>query len=65
MPRRYPWTSWPASRLLPMRLRDLNLRIEGTWLEECVDQLGDELTGRGITLHPTVWLSDEIGRAHV
>ncbi|MEK7381515.1 MAG: putative zinc-binding metallopeptidase [Gemmatimonadota bacterium] len=59
MPRRYPWTSWPASRLLPLRLRDLNLRIEGTWLQECVDQLRDELTGRGITLHPTVWLSDE------
>ena len=59
MPRRYPWSSWPATRLLPMRMRDLNLRLEGTWLEECVDQLCEELTARGIGLHPTVWLSDE------
>lgn len=42
-----------------MRMRDLDVRIEGTWLQECVDQLSDELAGRGIRLRPTVWLSDE------
>ncbi len=42
-----------------MRLCDLGVRIEGSWLEGCVDQLSDELAGRGISLRPTVWLSDE------
>lgn len=59
MPRRYPWAKWPAPRLMETRVRDLGLRIEGTWLEECADQLRDELSARGITLHPTLWLSDE------
>lgn len=59
MPRRHPWTRWPIQRLLDTRLCDLGLTLEGTWLEDCVDQLESELEARGIPLKPTVWLADE------
>jgi hypothetical protein len=59
MPRRYPWAVWPAAKLLELRICDLDLRIKKTWLEDCLDQLRDELDARDIPLHPTVWLSDE------
>jgi hypothetical protein len=44
---------------MQLRLRDLNVTIEGTWLEDCVDELYGELDARRIRLHPHVWLSDE------
>jgi hypothetical protein len=37
----------------------LGLSIEGTWLEDCVQRLYDELEAKGIRLRPHVWLSDE------
>jgi hypothetical protein len=40
-------------------MRDLGLRIEGTWLEDCVEQLYSELDARGLRFRPHVWLSDE------
>ena len=42
-----------------MRIRDLGLTIEGTWLQECVDRLYDELDERLLRLKPHVWLSDD------
>jgi hypothetical protein len=59
MPRRFPWTSWPDERLLQLRLRDLGVTIEGTWLERCLGELHDELAQRGLKLRPHAWLSDE------
>jgi len=40
-------------------MRDLGLSIDGTWLEQLVDKLYDELAARGVKLRPHVWLSDE------
>jgi hypothetical protein len=57
--RRYYWARWPDSELLQLRMKDLGVRIEGTWLEECVQELYDELESRGIHFRPHVWLSDE------
>jgi hypothetical protein len=37
----------------------LGLSIEGTWLEDCVQRLYDELEAKGIRIRPHVWLSDE------
>ncbi|MDA1080575.1 MAG: putative zinc-binding metallopeptidase [Gemmatimonadetes bacterium] len=54
-----PWTRWPTKRLLQLRLKDLNLRIEGTWLQGRLDELFDELAARRLTLKPHAWLSDE------
>jgi hypothetical protein len=38
---------------------DLGVRIEGTWLEDCVEELYAELESRGLRFRPHVWLSDE------
>jgi hypothetical protein len=53
------WARMSRERLLAVRLRNLGLSIEGTWLQECVDQLYAQLERRRIRLRPHVWLSDE------
>jgi hypothetical protein len=42
-----------------MRMCDLGLSLEGTWLERCVDRLYADLDAKGIRLRPHVWLADE------
>ena len=59
MPRRYVWARWPISRLMQLRIARLGLTLEGTWLEQCVERLYEELDAKGIRLRPHVWLSDE------
>ena len=60
MPRnRYPWATLPDSQLLDVRLRNLGVRIEGTWIEECVADLHEELARRGLRFRPHVWLSND------
>jgi putative zinc-binding metallo-peptidase len=46
-------------RLLKIRLKDLGLTIEGTWLEGCVEKLHAELEHRALRMRPHVWLSDD------
>lgn len=53
------WTRYSNDRLLRMRIRDLGLTIEGTWLEECLGRLYAELDERLLRLRPHVWLSDD------
>jgi hypothetical protein len=53
------WSRLPQERLLDVRLCDLGVRIEGSWVEDCVAQLWLELEARGIDFHPHVWLSNE------
>jgi hypothetical protein len=57
--RRLSWSTWPAERLMQLRLRDLGVTIEGTWLADCVAALYAELDQKQIRLRPHVWLSDE------
>ena len=59
MPRRFAWTSLPDEELLQLRLRDLEVTVEGTWLERCLGELHDELEQRGIRVRPHAWISDE------
>lgn len=47
------------SQLLRMRLRDLDLRIEGTWVERALGRLAEELADRGLRLKLRTWVSDE------
>lgn len=56
---RFPWANWPDERLLKLRLKDLKLRLEGTWLERCLHDLYDELEARGIRVRPHAWISSE------
>lgn len=53
------WATLPREQLLDLRIRDLRVRLDGTWVEECVHELYDELADRGIALRPHCWLSSE------
>lgn len=52
---------WSAERekLLQKRIKDLGLKLEGTYLEGLVQRLYGELQAAGIKLKPKVYLSDE------
>jgi len=58
-PRRHAWARLPRERLLDERICDLGLRLDGTWVEECVETLFGELAQRGVTMRPHVWLSQD------
>lgn len=53
------WAAWPDEKLLDLRICDLDVTIEGSYLEPRVQKLNDELAARGIEFRPHVWLSDE------
>jgi len=59
MPRRFPWASLPDDELLQLRLKDLRVRVEGTWLERCLNDLHEELEQRGLRIKPHAWISDD------
>ena len=59
MPTRFPWARYPDERLMLLRISDLGLRLAGTWVGDCVDELHGELDERGLRLKPHVWVSDE------
>ncbi|HZS64156.1 MAG TPA: putative zinc-binding metallopeptidase [Xanthobacteraceae bacterium] len=59
MPRRFAWASLPDEELLKLRLKDLKVGIEGTWLEDCLRDLHRELKRRQLPVRPHAWLSDE------
>ena len=59
MPRKPAWASLPDEQLLQLRIKDLGVRIEGTWLEDCLARLYDELELRSIRVRPHAWLSEE------
>ncbi len=44
---------------MSLRFRDLRLTIAGTWLEERVERLHEDLAGKGLTFRPHCWLSSE------
>jgi hypothetical protein len=52
------WASLPDEDLLQLRLKDLGVAIEGTWLHGCVKTLNGELRRRGL-LQAHAWISDE------
>ena len=45
--------------LLKVRIRDLPLMIEGTWLENCIARLYEELEAKQIPFRPVCYLADE------
>jgi hypothetical protein len=56
---RKAWTRWPQSRLLDLRLRDLGLTIEGTWVANGIAQLEHDLERRGLRFRPHFWFSSD------
>jgi hypothetical protein len=60
MPReKFAWAALPDEDLLEVRLKDLKLTIEGTWLEDCLLTLDDELAQAGLRVRPHAWISSE------
>ena len=60
MPRRkYAWEKLSDEQLLQQRLSSLRVAVEGTWLEDCISTLHEELEERGIRLRPHTWISSE------
>src|SRR5437588_9151895 len=59
MPRRFAWASLSDDRLLRLRLKDLKVTVEGTWLERCLHDLYGELEERGLRIKPHAWISNE------
>src|SRR5580704_662592 len=59
MSKKFAWASLPDEQLLKVRLKDLHVKVEGTWLEDCLLTLHDELAERGITARPHAWISSE------
>jgi hypothetical protein len=57
--RRFAWEGLTDSELLKVPIRDLGVRIEGTWIEECLDELREELARRDLRFRPHAWLSTE------
>lgn len=53
------WTRWSEEKLLDLRLCDLGVRLEGTWLEERFNKLQQELDARKVRIRPHFWISDE------
>lgn len=60
MPRRkFDWEKLSDEQLLRRRLSSLRVKVEGTWLEDCLNTLHAELDERGIRLRPYAWISSE------
>lgn len=57
--RRPPWEDLPDSELLDIRIRDLGVGIKGTWIEECLSDLYEDLARRGLSFRPHAWLSTD------
>jgi hypothetical protein len=57
--RKFAWASLPDQELLKLRLKDLKVTVEGTWLEDCLGRLHEELEARGIRVRPHAWISNE------
>lgn len=53
------WATRPDEDILDVRLCDLPIAIEGSWLEERIHDLYSELAARGLTFRPHFWLSAE------
>jgi hypothetical protein len=60
MPRRkFPWEHLSDEQLLKRRLSSLRVTVEGTWLEDCLGSLHQELEERGLRVRPHAWISSE------
>ena len=57
--RKFAWEKLSNEQLLEQRFSSLKLTVEGTWLENCLGILHEELKARGIRLRPHAWISSE------
>jgi hypothetical protein len=53
------WDKLPDDEIMKIRVRDLNLQIQGSELEPLINRLYEELDAHGINFHPSCYLADE------
>lgn len=53
------WATLPRAALMQVRLRDLGVTIEGSWMAPRVEQLRRELLDRALIFQPHIWVSEE------
>jgi Putative zinc-binding metallo-peptidase len=53
------WATLSDEELLQIRIKDLKVSVAGTWLEDSLRDVNDELKARGIVARAHGWLSDE------
>jgi hypothetical protein len=54
-----PWEGWSDRELLEIRLCDLGITLEGSWLEGPIRSVCRELEARDLRVRPNFWLSDD------
>ena len=57
--RKFAWAALPDEQLLELRLKDLKVTVEGSWLEDCLLVLHSELAERDLRVRPHAWISSE------
>lgn len=57
--KRRPWERWGDERILDLRFSQLGLAIEGSWLEEVLEEVTRNLERRALRFRPHFWLSRE------
>src|ERR1700743_2888957 len=57
--RKFAWEKLSDEQLLKRPLSSLRVGVEGTWLEDCLNALYQELEEKGIQLRPHAWISSE------
>lgn len=57
--RTFAWETLPDAELLDVRIRDLGVRIEETWIDEALTDLYEDLARREIPFRPHAWLSSD------
>ena len=57
--RHLAWVNFNEERLLDLRMRNLRLRVEETWVMPLIEKVRCELADRGLRVRPRFWLSDE------
>jgi hypothetical protein len=53
------WTTFADEQLLDVRMSDLGVTLEGTEVQQRIEQVNAELEARGLVFRPYYWLSDE------
>ncbi len=53
------WADYADADLLKVRIKDLKIPFENTWLQGCLDDLHAELAARGLRFRSHAWFSDE------
>jgi len=54
-----PWAGFTDEQLLAVRLCELGVTLEGTEVEQAIEEIQRELDARGLAFRPHFWLSDE------